>query len=277
MLKDIVLHLSPDTKSVPTAASRYACALAAAHGARLTALVYGIDVTVPVMGAGFAPGAPTFPPLPDDRAEAEATASAFLAFAERQSVSVETVVERNAAFGIGQTLADYARVRDLTVMDAEPRSSTGRRFLIEAALFDSARPLLLVPSTAAPQPPQRALVAWDASPASVRAVNDALPLLKRCSHVEVVSVNGDKEVRLDQSGVELAKHLARHDIHAAFAGVAPEGRSIGVVLADVARREQADLLVMGGFAHSRLRGLVLGSATREIIHHGFPVPTLLSH
>lgn len=262
---------------MPTAAARYACALALSHGARLTALVYGIDVAVPVMGGGFAPGAPTFPPLPDDRAESEATAAAFRDFADRQGVPVETVVERNAAFGIGQTLADYARVRDLTIMDAEPLNSTGRRFLIEAALFDSARPLLLVPSTTAPQPPERAVIAWDASPASVRAVNDALPLLVRCKQVQIVSVSGDKELRLDQSGIELAKHLARHGITASFTAVQPEGRSVGVVFAETVRREKAELLVMGGYAHSRLRGLVLGSATREIVHHGFPAPVLLSH
>jgi nucleotide-binding universal stress UspA family protein len=277
MLKDIVLHLNPDAKSVPSAATRYACALAAAHEARLTALIYGVDVAVPLMGAGFAPGSPSLPPLPDERPEAEATAAALRRFAERQGLAVETVIERNAAFGIGQTLADYARVRDLTIMDAEPLSSTGRRFLIEAALFDSGRPLLLVPSAAQAEPPRRAVVAWDASPASVRAVHDALPLLKACEQTSVVTVSGEKELRLDQSGIELAKLLARHGVRAAFTALAPQGLSIGAALADAVRKDNADLLVMGGFAHSRLRGLVLGSATREIIHHGFPTAVLLSH
>jgi nucleotide-binding universal stress UspA family protein len=276
-MKDIVLHLPPVPDYAVGPGARFALALAAAHEAHVTALIYSIDVAVPMTGPGFVPGAPVIPPLENDRSDAEATASAFAEAARVQGVPCETVIERNAAFGIGQSLADYARVRDMAVMDAEPRDSAGRRFLIEAALFDSGRPLLLVPKGTKGQTPQRAVVAWDASSSAARAVNDAMPFLKRCERVVVASVSDDKELRLDQSGIELTKHLARHGIAADFAAVSREGRSVGVALAQTATDHGAELLVMGGFAHSRLRGLVLGSATREIVNHGFAMPVLLSH
>jgi nucleotide-binding universal stress UspA family protein len=211
------------------------------------------------------------------RREAKHTAEAFTAMAAEASVACGTVAERSYAYGIGEVFADYARVRDLAVLGVSRPLSREQRLLAETALFDSGRPLILVPEQAAIFAQERVMVAWDATPAAVHTIAGALPLLKAAREVVVVSVLEDKAFRRGESGVEMCRHLARHGVAATFETVGRAEREVASVLLDTAQARRADLLVMGGYAHSTLRGLIFGSATKGILDNPLPLPVLLAH
>jgi nucleotide-binding universal stress UspA family protein len=121
-----------------------------------------------------------------------------------------------------------------------------------------------------------AAVAWDHSRSATRAVADALPLLQAAKRVHVVTVIDEKHLHKPGSGVELCKHLARHGIEVTFDQVQAKGRAIGDVLEAHSIERKIDLLVMGGYAHSRLREFILGGATRSVLNRPFTW-TLVSH
>jgi nucleotide-binding universal stress UspA family protein len=266
MLKEVLVH---QPGPAPDRAFDHALALAAAQGARVTLLAYPVETA-----ATLAWGAADLPlDEPGENPELRAAAEAAAA---RAGVTLELAPPRSFAFGIGETLADWARVRDLTVLGTRGVPGVGRRLLWRAAVFDSGRPVLLVPESARAAPPRRALVAWDASRAAVRAANDALPLLAG-AEVTLVSVTDDKAFRPGQSAVEMTRHLARHGVTASFLEIRRDGRPVSAALAETLREREADLLVMGAHAHSGLREMVFGSATAAAFAGALPVPVLLSH
>ena len=125
---------------------------------------------------------------------------------------------------------------------------------------------------------ERVLVAWNASRAATRAVNDALPMLQKAKQVTVLAINprGGVSGEGDVPGADLALHLSRHGVKAEAAWLKAADIEVGAMLLSRASDFQSDLIVMGGYGHSRLREIVLGGATREILQT-MTVPTLMSH
>ncbi len=122
------------------------------------------------------------------------------------------------------------------------------------------------------------MVAWDASREAARAVSDALPILERASSVAVVSVNPRSRDfgHGDVPGADIALHLARHGVKVDVQRIETRDLDVGNALLSHVASESADLLVMGGYGHSRLREMVLGGATRTILGE-MTVPVLMSH
>jgi nucleotide-binding universal stress UspA family protein len=169
-----------------------------------------------------------------------------------------------------------ARVHGLTVVDAESDPFSLARALVEDVLFYSARPVVVVPPEHPACTLKRILVAWDGSAQAVRALNDALPLLRAAESVELVSVVGEKDLSRTVAGAEVAPHLVRHGVPVTVKDLrAPDG-DVADALRNQAGLFRADLIVMGAFAHSRLRQLVLGGVTRSMLER-CPAPLLLSH
>jgi nucleotide-binding universal stress UspA family protein len=141
------------------------------------------------------------------------------------------------------------------------------------------RPLLVVPYDWAPGPlGERVLVAWDASREAARAVNDALPILEQAASVLVVSIN-PKSTPLGHGelpGADIALHLARHDIDVEVQSIEVDQMEVGEALLSFASDGSRDLLVMGAYAHSRIRELVLGGVTRAVLAH-MTLPVLMAH
>jgi nucleotide-binding universal stress UspA family protein len=119
-------------------------------------------------------------------------------------------------------------------------------------------------------------VAWDESRAAARAVGDALSILSRSVRVSVLTVGDEKALRDLAMSESLAASLARRGYEAQAVDLALDGRDIGAALQDGAREQGAQLLVMGGFGHSRLREFFLGGATQGILTD-LTLPVLLSH
>jgi nucleotide-binding universal stress UspA family protein len=145
--------------------------------------------------------------------------------------------------------------------------------------MDTGRPALVVPGGGAGAlPPRRAIVAWDGSREAARAAGDAVPLLQPAEDVVVLVVDPHQaSARFsDQPGAGLARYLTRHGIKARLKPVRSNGQGIAGVILDQVREEQADLLVMGGYGHSRFREMMLGGVTRHMLEHA-PVPMLFAH
>jgi nucleotide-binding universal stress UspA family protein len=124
--------------------------------------------------------------------------------------------------------------------------------------------------------PQRILVAWDASPAAVRAIHGALPLIRRAAETIIATVSDDKELRLGQSGIELTHLLARHGAKTRFMALQRGSGGVLERLLAAASDTEAEMLVMGAVRHSPLRNLVLGSATQDVLSDALSRPILLA-
>lgn len=176
-----------------------------------------------------------------------------------------------------QRFLAYARVNDLSILDAETATLNVDRGLIETALFDSGRPVLVVPPGHASFSGARIVIAWDGGASAARAVADALPLLRAAEAVEIVSVTGEKDLADAVPGVELGPHLSRHGVDVSVKTVPlGKGRDVAQALQDEAQEFGADLLVSGGYRHSRLREWLLGGVTQSLLKNG-KVPLFMCH
>lgn len=228
----------------------------------------------------------TMPDFPSDvinqmiaasEAAAKAAIKQFEEDCRRQGVSAEHHL-LETAYGSPGRFPKMARRFDLSVIMQSDTEEGDNDILIEQVLFDSGRPVLIVPYIQkAPIRLDRVVCGWDGSRAATRAINDARPLLRRAGAVELLIVR-DHKVRdpNELRGIEMANHLARHGIKLDIKTItAPDVGVAASILSHVAD-SSADLLVMGGYGHSRLREFVLGGVTREMLK-SMTVPVLMSH
>ena len=277
MIKDIVLHLSADAKH--DAAVEYAVSVAEAFGANLAAVTFAYEAVLPatLMGGG----------LPVDfinerRALAEEAANAAMTrlkeMARRTGVAVEARLETTSLAGAANIFGHLARRFDLSIVgQANPDVVGPQELIIEAALFHSGRPAVVVPyiqKTGLTL--NRVLVCWDGGRQAARAIADALPFLHRAKAVEVVVV-ATKPIKSDDSpGADIARHLAHHDLNVCLKRLVTGGTDVANTILSYAADVSADFVVMGGYGHSRLREFILGGATRGVLS-SMTIPTLMSH
>lgn len=164
---------------------------------------------------------------------------------------------------------------DLVVME-RPGDAIARAAL-ETALFKSGRPLLLTPPDWRAPLGRRIMVAWTPTREAARALADAAPLIERAEAVFIVTVDG-RPSRFAETGpgVDIAAHIARRGIDVEIRPVERGGRSIEQTLLEEAETMGADLIVMGGYGHSRLREVVFGGVTRTLSETS-PLPVFMSH
>jgi nucleotide-binding universal stress UspA family protein len=282
-LKDILVHLD-DTRG-HEARLALAVELARRHEAHLTA----IFVVEPVSFSGLAsPGGADFAQIEAIQelqekhrtarlALGEELAAKFKAAADRAAISSEwRVVEDLAA----EAVTLHARYADMVVLgQTDPDNRAFGPDVPEAVLLGSGRPALVVPYIgAADTAARRVLVAWSGTREAARALNDALPLLVDADQVTVLSINPERGIagEGDVPAADIAHHLARHGIKAEAAYTVSEDIAIGDAILSRAADLGCDLIVMGGYGHSRARELVLGGATRNLLRH-MTVPVLISH
>jgi len=169
-----------------------------------------------------------------------------------------------------------ARLHDLSILDAEPETVDLDRGLIEALLMDSGRPILVVPPGWDAFRARRIILAWDGSAKATRAAADALPFLRAAEAVDVISVTGEKGLPDTVPGSGIARHLSRHGVAATAANVEAQNGDVAQTFRDMAERSGADMIVMGGYVHSRLREMVFGGVTQSLLRQS-PVPLFMSH
>jgi nucleotide-binding universal stress UspA family protein len=148
--------------------------------------------------------------------------------------------------------------------------------LLHALLLTSGRPVLVVPETPTVSVPgTRVAVAWNATRESARAVADAMPLLEAAQAVMLVQIGTGSDNDLDSLG-EISRHLLRNKVANVTQVTRAPDHDVGAVILGAAGEFGADLLVMGGYGHSRMREVVLGGATRHILKAA-TIPVLMSH
>jgi nucleotide-binding universal stress UspA family protein len=173
-------------------------------------------------------------------------------------------------------LIDQARVHDLVILPVPEVEGFGPS-CVEAAVFGSGRPVVLLPShRKSLQWLDRIVVAWDWSREAARALSAALALFTHARQIHIVTVFGEKHIETSCVRADLEAFLTAHSVKHSFHEVELEGKSIGEALEGYAETVTADLLVMGAYGHGRVREFVLGGATREILSHPRR-PILLVH
>jgi nucleotide-binding universal stress UspA family protein len=150
--------------------------------------------------------------------------------------------------------------------------------MIESVLFGGGRHLMLVPDGQTHRHSfDHILIAWNGSREAARAMAEAMPYIHGAKSVTVVVVDDGPPVEERALlGQDAVTHLRHHGIDATLHHVTGNSREAGATIIGEARRTQADLIVMGGYGHSRLREVLLGGVTRELMHNA-PVPLLMAH
>jgi nucleotide-binding universal stress UspA family protein len=179
----------------------------------------------------------------------------------------------------GSAVPLHARYADLVVV-GQPNESdaSGVEYdFVERLLLSAGRPLLAIPYAGDfPMIGKRALIAWNTSREATRAVTDAIPLLREAQQVHVVAFNPRGAAHGDVPGADIGLFLARHGIKVSVSQQTAEDVDVGNQLLSRAADLGIDLIVMGGYGHSRTRELILGGVTRTIIQ-SMTVPVLMSH
>jgi nucleotide-binding universal stress UspA family protein len=171
-------------------------------------------------------------------------------------------------------VARLGRLSDLIVIARPSQHSTIVSVMaLETALFESGRPVLMVPDRPAADLFYRPLLAWNGSIEAARAVAFALPLLAECDGPVDVFVAPERKHSTDTE--ELLRHLSWHGI-VADRSSAGDARDVGVGLLAQASARQAGLIVMGAYTHGHYRQFVFGGVTRYVMEHA-ATPVLLAH
>ena len=239
--------------------AEYSISLARAFDAHLAAVVFAYE------------------DIPESAEAAKAKVAKFEETTRGSGISTEARWMRASPAGMAELFGRIARRFDLSVVrQAEADKPTPDRLIIEAALFDSGRPVLVVPyRLRGGIKLDRVLVCWDGSRSAARAVGDAIPFLKRAKVVEVVIV-GDEVKSSEIPGADIAHSLARHGIRVDVKRIAAPSVFPESVILPHAADSSADIMVMGGYGHSRWCEFVLGGVTRNILSR-MTIPTLMSH
>jgi len=287
MFKNILV---PATGGPGDAAAFAIARLAAgAFGAHLEFLHVRADATDVLMNmtdGGIGGGAAVQAVI--DRMDAEANTQAEAARREVDAMlATAGIPMREAPGGAGPSaeyrqelgsrstfVAQYGRSADLVVMGRGTQDD-GTLETLEAALMDTGRPLLIAPGIPPDSLGKRIVIAWKDTPEAARAVSCALPFIARAETVTIVNVADDADSR-DQSGARLMRALRWHNPAVTLRQLVQGSSSAVEVLHREAAAQSADLLVMGGYGHSRLREMVFGGFTRRTLGDS-ALPVLMAH
>ncbi len=172
-------------------------------------------------------------------------------------------------------VGSYGRVFDAIVLGRPGDDPQGPRMItLEAALFESGRPVLIAPSAPPRRMGENMMIAWNCSTEQARATAFAMPLLRQAKKVTVLTVEGGTVP--GPSGAQMARSLQLNGIPAEAITLKPERRSAGEVILARAQELGCDLLIKGAYTQSRLRQMIFGGTTRHILAHA-ALPVLMAH
>ena len=275
--KSICTFLASDRDMEALLAS--ATTLAKRFGAHLEICCLGIDSTQSV---GFYAGAPAV--IYQEALDTAKAAAEDLANAVRSSLrnadlrwSVDSAVLTLG--GVSSFVGLKARFSDLVILPlpyGEGRSVQDE-IITEAALFDGDAPVLILPQPGAELPDfTRIITAWNQSDESLHAIRAALPLLKVADQVNVLVVDPPAHgiERSDPGGL-VTQWLVRHGVNVDISIIAKTLPQISDMLSRHVKDQDADLLVIGAYSHSRLRQAILGGTTRNLLENA-DVPVFMA-
>jgi nucleotide-binding universal stress UspA family protein len=276
MIKDLVVNLGIGNPR--DVAVDYAVSIAETFDAHLCGVAFSYEPVVPPSIMGGIPADVIDAQWAASAQAADAAIAGFEAAAKREGIVAEHRKLKASLGGAGDLFGRLARRFDLSVVgQAEPKHGPAQDLVIEGALFGSGRPVIVVPYIQkGGLKLDRVLICWDGSRPAARAIGDAMPFLARAAAIDVVIVASGREKSDEIPGVDMGEHLARHALKIEVKRLVSGDLDVANTILSYAADSGADLIVMGGFGHSRLREFVLGGVTRGILG-SMTVPALMSH
>jgi nucleotide-binding universal stress UspA family protein len=198
-----------------------------------------------------------------------------------QQVGIDSYEKRLVDDEAGGGICLQARYADLVVIgqnDPNEPSPVVMPDFPQYVVLNSGRPVLLVPYVGRCENiGNHVLIAWDGSMSATRTITHAIPLLRRAQVVQVAVLNAGAWTQTYGSlpGADIASYLERHGVAVEVVQQSTE-KEIGPALLQLAERQEADLIVMGGYGHTRFREIVLGEVTRSVLEE-MKVPVLMSY
>lgn len=168
-----------------------------------------------------------------------------------------------------------ARFSDLLIVSPERGEQGLGVDAIATAMVGSGRPVLLAPPQRPASLTRTIVIAWKETPEAARAVAAAMPFLVKADRVIVLSI-GESDAETTESAEKLAEQLRWHRLDVEARCLAPADSSAPQTLVRAAQDAKADLIVMGGYSHNRVRELIFGGFTRHVLE-GIDLPVLLCH
>jgi nucleotide-binding universal stress UspA family protein len=208
------------------------------------------------------------------RAAAE-TLHKFETAADQAALSHGKRVIAEKADLIDRTLLRVSRLYDLSII-VQPRWSltTEHDAAPKAMLFDSGRPVILVPYRyRGDSDLGRIAICWDGGRYAARAVHDAMPLLESARTIDIIAVNESNSAETNSEA--LAIHLSRRQLTSTVRRLSSQAFNIHETILSLIAETGSNLVVMGGYGHSKAGRFVLGEVTRDVIEN-MTVPTFMS-
>ena len=197
----------------------------------------------------------------------------FETAAEKAALSYGKRVIADKADSIDRTLLRISRLYDLSIV-VQPRPSPVHEATLRPMLFDSGRPVILLPlEHRGGIDLDRIAICWDGGRYAARAVHDAMPLLENARSIDIIAVNEDDN--LDTSSEALAIHLTRRQLGSTVRRLSSDLIGIHKAILSVVADAGSGLVIMGGYGHSKAGRFVLGGVTRDAFEN-MAVPTFIS-
>jgi nucleotide-binding universal stress UspA family protein len=275
-MKDIVANLPVGRSS--DVVTDFSVSVAATFGAHLSGVAFLYDPLLPPVDMGGIPVEVVETIRAHNEQAAKAAVGRFDEAVRGTALSADVRTRAASEAGAPNVFAQIARRYDLSIVaQADPAKPEPGDGVAVAALFESGRPVLIVPYIRRNGLRlDRLMVCWDGSRSAARAVGDAMPFIVRAKATEVVIVASEAAKSDEMPGADIAHHLARHGAKVELRRIVSTQSDVASTILSHAADSSADLLVMGGYGHSRLREFVLGGVTRGILG-SMTLPTLLSH
>jgi len=276
LFKDVIVNLSAGKSGKMV--GDYAISVASRLEAHITGIAIAFVPNIQRAGTAYLSVEKIEALQRDNEAAAETIVEWFAAATASAGISAEKRILRANMSDAADQFGRIARRFDLAIVgQVEPDGSPVQAMVCESTLFESGRPMIIVPYIqTAPLKLDRIMVCWDGSRPAARAIADAMPLLKRAGTIEVVSVTSERGKQDEIEGADIGHHLARHGLKVEVTRITRGELDVEDVLLSHAADSDADFMVMGGYGHSRLREFVLGGVTRSMLRT-MTVPTLMSH
>jgi nucleotide-binding universal stress UspA family protein len=271
-----IFSSSAEDKGPSEALARYSIAFAASQRAHLSVAIGCIRLFAPAAIMVREARALIAKANDDRKAQAKTYGDEFVARAQASGVTASLDVLQEDYNRLSSHAAHLARFADVAIMEADVGNVSLHEGVLQEVLFESGRPVIIVPPTwAGACEVGKAIVSWDGSAKAARALGDAMPLLMHASEVEIVSISGDPDASKRIDAAEIAPHVSRHCKKVTVTGLPSQG-DVAATLSSHAKLTRADLIVMGAFARSKLRQLILGGVTSRMISEP-PCPVIMSY
>lgn len=275
-LKDILVHID-DT---PYCDKRFKIAIQIAkqNEAGLTALFARADPAL----KGFEPNMKKR--HQDHEALSEKRQTHFAKLADKAGVELTWLTAKlpSSADQVTNQVIQQTQQSDMIIVGQhDHKNSDGSvpEDMPELLVLETGRPVLIIPYAGDFKAVgKKVVVAWTPGRESVRALNDALPLMSTAKKVKVVAINPKKKAKkeIGVTAEQAAAHIARHGIKTESDQFSTRGVDEGNLILNALSDERADLLVMGAYGHHRFRELILGGVTQKVFEN-MTTPVLMSH